>query len=133
MAEALDTHALNMAISDIIDNAKTRLIIISPYLSIYSNLRKAIELADQRGVNVIVVYRKVDDNSDVIKWLSSLKHIFIGHSDNLHAKYYGEDRGAAITSMNLYEYSQVNNEELGIFIRNKDDAEAFYEMAGLSI
>ncbi len=128
MAEALDTHALNMAISDMIDNAKTRLFIISPYLNIYHNLRKAIELADKRGVNTVVIYRKVDDNSDVIQWLASLNHIFIGHSNNLHAKYYGEDSAAIITSMNLYEYSQVNNEELGIFIRSKEDIEAFYDM-----
>ena len=104
------------------------MIIISPYLSIYNKLRKTIQLADKRGVNIIVIYRKVDENSDVLEWLSSLKHVFVGQSDNLHAKYYGEDRSAVITSMNLYEYSQVNNEELGIFFDEKRDTEAFYDM-----
>ena len=128
MTEALDTHALNMRITDVIDNAETRLVIISPYLSIYNKLRKNIELADKKGVNIVVIYRKVEENSDVLEWLSSLKHIYIGQSENLHAKYYGEDKGAVITSMNLYEYSQVNNEELGILIDNKEDVQAFYEM-----
>ena len=128
MTEALDTHALNMRINDVIDNAKTRLVIISPYLSIYNNLRKIIELADKRGVNIVVIYRKIEDNSDILEWLSSLKHVYVGQSDNLHAKYYGEDEGAVITSMNLYEYSQVNNEELGILIDSKHDTEAFYDM-----
>ncbi len=128
MAEALDTHSLNMRITDVIDNAKTRLVIISPYLSIYNNLRKLIELADKKGVNIIVIYRKIDENSDILEWLSTLKHVYVGQSDNLHAKYYGEDEGAIITSMNLYEYSQVNNEELGLFIHCKEDTEAFYDM-----
>lgn len=128
MTEALDTHALNMRITDVIDNAKTRLVIISPYLSIYNNLRKFIQLADSRGVNVVVIYRKIEEKSDVLEWLTTLKHIYVGQSENLHAKYYGEDEGAVITSMNLYEYSQVNNEELGLLIDSKRDTEAFYDM-----
>ncbi len=126
MAEALDTQALNLEIHDLFTHAKTRLFIISPYLSIYPNLRKIIEDADNRGVNIVVVYRKVDDNSDVIEWLSSLKHIYLGHSENLHAKYYAEDRVAIIASMNLYQYSQVNNEELGMIFDDKKDASSFY-------
>lgn len=128
MADALDTQAMNLEILDLFTHAKSRLLIISPYLSIYPNLRKTIEDADKRGVNIVVIYRKVDEKSDVIEWLSALKHIYIGYSENLHAKYYGEDRVALISSMNLYQYSQVNNEELGMIFDDKRDHEAFFNM-----
>ncbi|MDY5872201.1 MAG: phospholipase D-like domain-containing protein [Candidatus Methanomethylophilaceae archaeon] len=126
MAQALDTQALNLEILDMFTHAKSRLFIISPYLSIYPNLRKTIIDADNRGVNIVVIYRKVDKSSDVIEWLSTLKHIYLGHSENLHAKYYAEDHVAIITSLNLYQYSQVNNEELGMIFDDKKDTEAFY-------
>ena len=108
-------------------HAGIRLFIISPYLSIYPKLRRIIEDADRRGVNIVVVYRRVDEDSDVIEWLSSLKHIYLGHSENLHAKYYAEDHVAIISSMNLYQYSQVNNEELGMIFDDKRDPDAFYD------
>ncbi len=127
MADALDTHALNLEISEMFTHAKTRLIIVSPYLSIYPNLRKLIEDADNRGVNIVIIYRKVDEKSDVLDWIKSLKHIYLGRSDSLHAKYYAEDRVAIIASLNLYEYSQVNNEELGMIFDDRSDSNAFYD------
>ena len=128
MADALDTQAMNLEILDLFTHAESRLLIISPYLSIYPNLRKTIEDADKRGVNIVVIYRKIDEKSDVMDWLTGLEHIYIGYSENLHAKYYGEDHIAIIASMNLYQYSQVNNEELGMFFDDKRDSEAFYNM-----
>ncbi len=70
-------------------HARSRLFIVSPYLSIYPNLRKTIEDADGRGVNIVVVYRKIGDSADTLEWLSSLKNVYLGRSDALHAKYYG--------------------------------------------
>ncbi len=127
MADALDTQALNLEINDMFINARTRLFIVSPYLSIYTNLRKILEDADHRGVNIVVVYRKLEESSDVLEWLSTFSNIYIGHSDRLHAKYYGEDHVAIIGSLNLYQYSQVNNEELGIIFDDRKDAAAFYD------
>jgi len=127
MANALDTQALNLEILDMFTHARSRLFIISPYLSVYQNLRKTIEDADGRGVNVVVVYRKVDDSMDTLEWLSSLRNIYLGRSDTLHAKYYGEDHVAIISSLNLYQYSQVNNEELGVIFDDRKDVQAFYD------
>ena len=43
-------------------------------------------------------------------------------SKNLHGKLYLSEEEAIITSMNIYDYSQVNNIEFGIhIIKNKDE------------
>ncbi len=55
MGEFLDTELLNLSISDTIMNAKTRLIIISPFLKTCDKIRKCIEEADRKGVNSIFV------------------------------------------------------------------------------
>ncbi len=44
---------------------------------------------------------------------------------NLHAKCFLNESEALITSMNLYEFSQVNNEEMGILISKASDPELY--------
>ena len=40
----------------------------------------------------------------------------IRYEKNLHAKYYASDEGALITSLNLYDFSQNQNIEAGVFM-----------------
>ena len=47
--------------------------------------------------------------------------------ENLHAKCYINEESMVITSMNMYEYSENNNWEMGILIRKQDDAKVFEE------
>ena len=44
---------------------------------------------------------------------------------NLHAKCYLNEREALLTSMNLYEFSQVNNDEMGIVVSKDEDPALF--------
>ena len=46
--------------------------------------------------------------------------------ENLHAKCYLNENEALVTSMNLYEFSQQNNDEMGILVSKHDDP-ALYE------
>ena len=39
----------------------------------------------------------------------------------LHAKCYLNEKAAILTSMNLYEFSQVNNNEMGVYIEKEKD------------
>ncbi len=47
---------------------------------------------------------------------------------DLHAKCYLNESEAIITSMNLYEFSQVNNNEMGIYIVKETDALLYNEI-----
>lgn len=46
---------------------------------------------------------------------------------NLHAKCYLNETSAIITSMNLYDFSQVNNNEMGVFLQRDSEAELYRE------
>jgi phosphatidylserine/phosphatidylglycerophosphate/cardiolipin synthase-like enzyme len=41
--------------------------------------------------------------------------------NNLHAKCYISENEAIISSLNLYEYSQVNNDEMGILVKSNHE------------
>ncbi len=44
---------------------------------------------------------------------------------NLHAKCYLNENECIITSLNLYEFSQVNNNEMGVLIYRNEDAKLY--------
>ena len=39
----------------------------------------------------------------------------------LHAKCYINEHEAILTSLNLYEFSRQNNEEMGIYVKNQSE------------
>ena len=45
--------------------------------------------------------------------------------DNLHAKCFLTEKYALIGSMNLFDYSQVNNDEMGIFLTREENSELY--------
>jgi phosphatidylserine/phosphatidylglycerophosphate/cardiolipin synthase-like enzyme len=54
-------------------------------------------------------------------FLEDLKYVRLYFSKNLHAKCYLNENKIIIASMNLYEFSQVNNREMGILIDTEDE------------
>ena len=57
-----------------------------------------------------------------MNWLKSLHYIRTSYCHNLHAKCYISESACIITSLNLYEFSQVNNNEMGVYIERDDGA-----------
>ena len=149
MAEFLTTNSISARLEEIIKQAKKRLVIISPYLQINDRLKGLLEDKDrqactrvesqfsklkallknedaQTGIEINIVYRKDDHHPGDIKWLQTLTSVRITSLANLHAKCYLNEEQAIITSMNLYQYSQQNNYEMGILVSRSDDR-ALYE------
>lgn len=60
-----------------------------------------------------------------IKWIQKLDYIRLSLCKNLHAKCYLNESECIISSLNLYEFSQVNNNEMGISIRKYEDDDVF--------
>ena len=58
MSLIMDTLETNTWISHITEDARKHLVIICPYLKINEKLRRTIEVADRKGVNVFVIYGK---------------------------------------------------------------------------
>jgi hypothetical protein len=55
--------------------------------------------------------------------LSKIKNLKLFYFQNLHAKCYFNDKEMVITSMNMYEFSEKNNREMGIYVTMQNDLE----------
>ena len=121
MAEFLTTADVNARLEKIVENAKKELILISPYLRVHDRLKRSIEDRSRSGVKVRIVYREEKQKHEVSAWLESLTHVGTSFCKDLHAKCYLNEREALLTSMNLYEFSQQNNYEMGILVSHRSE------------
>jgi len=125
MAKFLNTSATNFFLEELIKNAKERLILISPYLRLNDRIKELLEDKDQLKIDVRIVYGKSDLHPEEIKWIQKLDYVRLSFCKNLHAKCYLNESECIISSLNLYEFSQVNNNEMGISVRKYEDDEVF--------
>lgn len=123
MAKFVTTTEISFTIEAIIREAKKFLILVSPYLNIHVRLKKVIEqkLKENDSLIVIIVCRTNEIKKEELRWLQT-QNIEIANCSYLHAKCYLNENTALITSMNLYEYSAVNNVEYGFKVVQSDDA-----------
>lgn len=125
MAKFLNTSGTNFFLEELIKNAKERLILISPYLRLNDRIKELLEDKDRLKIDIRIVYGKSDLHPDEIKWMQRLDYVRLSFCKNLHAKCYLNESECIISSLNLYEFSQVNNNEMGILIRKYEDNEVF--------
>jgi len=128
MAKFLDTTGVSYFLQQLVDSADETLILISPFLKINDRLRQSLEDKDRMKIDIRVIYGKNELAPKEIDWLRSLQFIRTSFCENLHAKCYLNEKEAILTSMNLYEFSQVNNEEMGIYVKKEDDPELYGEI-----
>ena len=125
MAKFLNTSGTNFFLEELIKNAKERLILISPYLRLNDRIKELLEDKDRLKIDIRIVYGKSDLHPDEIKWMQKLDFVRLSFCKNLHAKCYLNESECIISSLNLYEFSQVNNNEMGILIRKYEDNDVF--------
>ncbi|EGQ8116994.1 DNA repair protein [Vibrio parahaemolyticus] len=125
MAKFLNTSATNYYLEELIKNASERLILISPFLKLNDRIRELLEDKDRLKIDIRIVYGKSELQPDEINWLKGLSFVRTSFCKNLHAKCYMNESACIITSLNLYEFSQVNNNEMGIFIDRDEDPNVY--------
>jgi len=125
MAKFLNTSATNYFLEELIKSARERLIIISPFLKFNDRMKELLEDKNRLKIDIRVVFGKSELQPQEIKWLRSLDFVRTSFCQNLHAKCYLNESSAIITSMNLYEFSQVNNNEMGVFIERDKEADLY--------
>ena len=145
MAKFLTTSDVTAHLEKIIKEAKSRLVLISPYLQINPKIKTLLQDKDRETqtkvesrfskvisvlknedatakMKIHIVYRIDKLHSRESTWLQGLSSIETIPLRNLHTKCYLNEDYALITSMNLYESSQVHNYEMGILVaRNNWD------------
>ncbi len=125
MAKFLNTSAVNYYLEELIKNAQERLVLISPYLKVNNRIRELIEDKNRLKIDIRIIYGKSELQPDEIAWLKSLEFVRISYCHNLHAKCYLNEKEVIISSLNLYDFSQVNNNEMGVFISREKDNELY--------
>ena len=125
MAKFLNTSATNYFLEELIKNASERLILISPYLKLNDRIKELLQDKNRLKIDVRIVYGKNELQPEEINWLRGLDYVRTSFCKNLHAKCYLNEESCIITSLNLYEFSQVNNNEMGISISRSDDGEMY--------
>jgi phosphatidylserine/phosphatidylglycerophosphate/cardiolipin synthase-like enzyme len=128
MAKFLDTTGVSYHLQQLINKANEKLVIISPYLKINDRIKQSLEDKNRMKIDIRVVYGKNELQPDENNWLKSMTSIRSSFCKDLHAKCYLNEHEAIITSMNLYEFSQVNNNEMGIHVDKATDPELFKDI-----
>lgn len=125
MAKFLNTSATNYFLEELIKEAKDRLILISPFLKLNDRIKELLSDKNRLKIDVRIVYGKSELQPAEMSWLQELTYIRTSYCKNLHAKCYLNESLCIITSLNLYEFSQVNNNEMGVLIRRSEDADLY--------
>ena len=125
MAEFLTTHATAYNIENIILNSKDKLVLVSPYLQVSKTFMDRLHDADERGTKILVIYGKDELKPGERDQLNKLKNLSLLFCANLHAKCYFNEDTMVITSMNMYEFSEKTNREMGVLIDRVTDANVY--------
>lgn len=128
MAKFLNTSAINYYLEELIKKTRERLIIISPFLRFNDRIKELLADVDRLKIDVRLVYGKSELAPQEINWLRSLEFLRTSFCHNLHAKCYMNENAAIVSSMNLYDFSQVNNNEMGVFIDRSIDGELYVDV-----
>lgn len=123
MAKYLRTSGITAGVEELIREARERLYIISPYLKLSDNIRELLNDKEREKAEVRIIFGKQELNPTEMSYLQNLKYVRLYFSKNLHAKCYLNEKKMIISSMNLYEFSQQNNREMGILIERDNEAD----------
>jgi hypothetical protein len=130
MKVLIETKELSDTIIDIIQSAKEKLWLVTPYIQLTSSeqgewheLLDALRGAQNRGIEIQNIFRKNQNKDPTKEFKDNLQENRVSYYliNDLHAKIYCNESQALITSMNLFAHSYVANYEIGIYI-TKDDA-----------
>lgn len=132
MAELITDRDLRHAIESEIRYAKKFIFIVSPYIDLDEDMKRAFNHLKPEVIKIIV-YRQSDKSSfksDISdgsrEFLKSLPNVEFVAVKNLHAKFYINEEVGVISSMNLTKSSN-HNYEIGVTIHREEDDDMFFE------
>jgi hypothetical protein len=130
MVKYLDSQNISAEISNLVKKAKDEIIIMSPYLKVNSQLKDLIQgkAKNSNNITIKIIYGKNDLKQEELDWINDSEDIRLFYKKNLHAKCYLNEDVAIVTSMNLYEFSQVNNDEMGILLSREKDSDVYSDV-----
>lgn len=128
MAKFLNTTGVSYHLEELIKNTTDRLILISPYLQFHKRVKDHLENLNIQKKDIRIIYRENKLQVEESNWLESQIGIRTSLCNSLHAKCYLNENEAIVTSMNLYSFSQQNNDEMGIHVTKEKDADLYNDI-----
>lgn len=121
-------HKISPEIIDLISEARKQVDLVTPFVQPWGHLQSEISAACERGVIVNLYFRK-ELREKYTETLNEFRRmgVEIHAVDHLHAKVYRSESMGIVSSMNLYQYSTENSEEIALvstdrdFLRELDD------------
>jgi len=116
MNKFLTNHLISPSIIELIRRSEKEVTLVSPYIKTWGHLESEIESSINRGVLIDIIFR--GDKSKEYKYtLESLQKMGVGLYEvpNLHSKIFLSEKSGIMSSMNLYDYSSSNSEEIGLW------------------
>ncbi|WP_431164497.1 hypothetical protein [Tenacibaculum halocynthiae] len=121
MSKFLTGKKLEDKLTDIIWNAKKYIIIVSPFIKLDDYVKNILEkVKTHHDIKFYLLFGKNENSrnrsisKEDFKYFTEFKNITILYNKDLHAKHYCNENEGLITSLNLYDYSMVNNVEYGV-------------------
>jgi phosphatidylserine/phosphatidylglycerophosphate/cardiolipin synthase-like enzyme len=122
MTQFLNTQAAYSEMENIVNRAEQKLVLMSPYLQISRLLlQKVFYASEHRGIDVSMICRKKDITPEEMAALNQISRLEIFDLPELHANCIYNEKTMVITSLNLYDYSQTNNRDMGVLISYEKD------------
>ena len=128
MAKFLNTTGVSYHLEELIKSTKDRLILISPYLQFHQRVKDHLENLNIQKRDIRIIYRENKLQVAESNWLESQIGIRTSLCNSLHAKCYLNENEAIVTSMNLYSFSQQNNDEMGIHVTKEKDPDLYNDI-----
>ena len=116
MAKFITTKQITSDLEDLIKKADERLYIVSPYLKLSKDFRDLLTYRNTNRKDTKIIFGKQELNPEQMTFFQGLRFVYLFFSEDLHAKCYINDTKMIITSMNFYDFSMMNNKEMGILI-----------------
>lgn len=128
MAKFLNTTGVSYHLEELIKNTKDKIVLISPYLQFHKRVKDHLENLNIQKRDIRIIYRENKLQFEENNWLESQIGIRTSLCNSLHAKCYINENEAIVTSMNLYSFSQQNNDEMGIHVTKENDTELYNDI-----
>jgi hypothetical protein len=129
MPQFLNREGIKNALENVFEQAEKELIIIVPYIKLSEKTSKLLADANDRNIEIVIIYKEGTLSDKEKAKLNNFQNLNLLSHPDIHTKCYCNERQIIIASMNLYDYSEKYNREMGILLGENDfdmmDDEAF--------
>lgn len=122
----INPNEIGTKISTLFLEAKSKIIIVSPYIKIseWKKMLVNLEQCQSKGIEIDCYYRDLHDRD--LRVLERLE-VNLYQIEGLHAKLYFNESQVIVSSMNLHEYSDNNSIDIGMLYQREEEYREVFE------